>query len=257
MEAAIRPRRPYWALLKKEIVQALPMFVIFVVVIAGWQGFLFTRIGSWPAELVFGLSFLPSGAVPFWLLWRGYSSLRQEWTGNHMHALLALPVPAWYFLSTKAIVIIVETSTYVWLTLGGGLLLASSVDMFAELAVAFTAIQWNIVGWLLVYSIFSPAFWIILTQFSYISGRLASRWQGVVSGVVFVLSMWFCFRLGGLLVPLLKWLPDLPVRGAAVLDGVPVETTVYVPSVQGVAVFLSAILLFWLGCYFIERDVEL
>lgn len=95
-------RHPYWRLLQKEAIQALPTVLVFTVVLVAWYAFLYTRTGRWSGIItILPLAMLPWGFIGPWTLWRCVATLRQEWPGNHMHLLLALPVPGWYVTSVK------------------------------------------------------------------------------------------------------------------------------------------------------------
>lgn len=250
-----RVKHPYWMLLKKEVAQALPMFIIFVVGIVAWQGFLWTRIAKgWHVDLIVGLSMAPTGAIPLWLLWRSFSTLRQEWTGNHMYLLLALPIPGWYIASVKAFVVMLEAAAYVLITGVGSLLLMVATG---SIPIEFTEIPWGSLAATVLISFLAPLVGVIVIQFSYIAGRLASRWSGVISAITFVLSMWFIVRVGTLLAPWLHWLPEIPIRGHAIVDGIPMQTALYVNMGPVVGMLVAVSVLFWLGSSFIERDVEL
>lgn len=253
----IRVRRPYWRLLQKEVSQALPMFLVVTAGIIAWHGYLFTRIGKWPVEGVVSLAFMPMGAIPLWLLWRSFSTLRQEWTGNHMYLLLALPIPGWYIASVKALVVVVEATVYGLVTGGGALLLASATGLLERMPIEFIQMQWGPMVLGTVASFMWPFTMVIVIQFSYIAGRLASRWSGFISAVTFVLSMWFIVRMGSLLATLLRWLPEVPVPAQGIVDGIPIQTAVYLKPGPAIGMLVAVLALFLFGSSFLERDVEL
>lgn len=257
MSGAARSKRPYWVLLQKEVYQTLPMFAIILAGIISWHGFLFTRIDRWPQQVVIASAVMPLGAIPLWLLWRSFSTLRQEWTGNHMYLLLSLPIPGWYIASVKTVVVILEAMTYGMVIGGGALFLAAQTGLLEEIPLEFLRMQWGPMLAGTAASLFWPFASVILLQFSYIAGRLASRWSGLVSAITFVLSMWFVIRVSTVLAPLLRWLPEVPIRAVGVVDGILIESAVYV-NLGPVLGMVSALLaLFWLGSSFLERDVEL
>lgn len=250
-------KRPYWMLFKKEVMQALPMFGLFVLGIVAWQVFLFTRFGTWPPDMVVVLAVLPAGAIPFWLLWRSYSSLRQEWTGNHMYLLLSLPTPGWYITSVKAIVVTLEVVAYGLVTMGGFTVLSVASGLLPDNFWQLVRPTGSVVLLTILWLIGSPLAWAIVVQFSYIAGRLASRAGGFISVLTFCLSGWFIARVSALLEPLLRWLPEVAIRGQSSHDGGLVQTMVSIHPAPAVGVAISVLILFFLGSSFLERDVEL
>lgn len=250
-------RRPYWRLLQKEISQALPMFIIAITGMVAWHGFLYTRIDVWPMEAIIGLAVMPIGAIPLWLVWQSISTLRTEWRGNHMYLLLALPIPGWYIASVKVLIVMLEAALYSLVIGGGTLFLASKTGLLGQIPVDFLVVQWGPTIGAIVTAFVVPLVGVVVTQFAYIAGRLTSKLAGLVSGITFVLSMWFVVRVGTLLTPVFRWLPDVPIKVGGTVDGIPIEGVANVGIAPAVGTLLAVFGLFWLGASFLERDVEL
>lgn len=251
-------RSAYLHLLFKEMQQAVGAALVFTLLIVGWLVFLTTRVGVWPSPLPFALALAPLGFVPFWALWRTFYSFRQEWTGDHMYLLLSLPIPGWYVTSTKLIVAMIELFLYSGIILTGGLLLFSvdglagfPIDVLREQAIFATAIKTAIVQTLGLVII------MIVIQFSYLFGRIVNRRKGLMTLFVGVVSFWFVFRVGGLLAPLLKWIPSITLESIDIINGIFYSETFYLGVAPVIGSFIAALLLFVVGSNVLERDIEL
>lgn len=212
------------------------------------------------------------GFVPMWTLWRAGASLRQEWSSNHMSLLLTLPVPGWYITSAKALVLLAEMLWYIVLVLAGTLVLAiegswiQRIDLLGQAYVIggeiysripADALSWRTLLFALGVVTAVAASGIIATQFSYIAGCLWRRWSGLFSTAVAGLSVWFILRAGTLLAPLFRWVPEIPVDGAVIVNNVRVQQTMYLGLSPVFGALAAVALLFWLGAVLLERDVEL
>lgn len=252
----IRMKGAFWRLLKKEIRQGAPAAVVIAAVVVAWHMFLYTRIGRWPVELVFGLGVLPIGFVPLWLLWRGFAVMRQEWIGNHMHLLLALPVPGWAVAASKAVVVMLEAAWFALIIGVGGAVLGFKVELIPAGVLDLRG-SWGPYAVAVAGSLLTPFLWIVMTQLAYVAGRLTARLSWLVSALVFVLSGWFVLRLGTVLTPLLRWVPALPLTADVIVNGVVVKTGLALDWTPAVGTILGMGGLFWAVSTLLERDVEL
>lgn len=250
-------KRPYLRLLQKELGQALPTAAVFTTGIVAWHVFLYTRIDKWPSELITGTSGIPLGFIPLWVLWRSFATLRQEWTGNHMYLLLALPIPGWYITSVKVITVFLEAAWYGAIINGGVLMLAWKSGVFQKLPFESLVPDWTVFFWPVMLALVVVFCGVVITQFSYIAGRLVSRRSGLVSAVTFMLSLWMIIRVGTLLAPVLRWVPEIPLGGQTIIDGTISQQIAYLGIAPLLGSFLAALGLFWLGASLLERDVEL
>lgn len=251
-------RSAYLELLFKEMQQAAATALVFILLIVAWLVFLTTRVGVWPSPLPFGLAVATLGFVPFWALWRTFYSFRQEWNGDHMYLLLSLPVPGWYATSTKLVVAMVELFVYSGIILTGSLLLLSAdglagfpVDVLREPAVFATAIKGALVQTLGLVII------MIIIQFAYLFGRIVSRRKGLMTMLAGVISLWFVFRVGGLIAPLLDWIPPVTMHGMTIQNGLVDAHTVYLGVAPVLGSLIAALVLFVVGSNMLERDIEL
>lgn len=209
------------------------------------------------------------GFVPMWTLWRAGASLRQEWSSNHMSLLLTLPVPGWYITSAKALVLLAEMLWYIVLVLAGTLVLAiegswiQRIDLLGQAYVIggeiysripAEALSWRTLLFALGVVTAVAASGIIATQFSYIAGCLWRRWSGLFSTAVAGLSVWFILRAGTLLAPLFRWVPEIPVDGAVIVNNVRVQQTMYLGLSPVFGALAAVALLFWLGYVEITGD---
>ena len=62
---------------------------------------------------------------------------------------------------------------------------------------------------------------------------------------------------GTLLAPLFRWVPEIPVDGAVIVNNVRVQQTMYLGLSPVFGALAAVALLFWLGAVLLERDVEL
>ena len=253
-------RSAWWQLFVKEIRQAAGPALVFSLLIVLWLGFLYTRVGKWPNLVPFVLGMSSLAFLPFWALWRSFYGLRQEWTGNHMYLLLALPVPGWYITSTKLLVAVVELFWYAGLILvgtGSMFLLFSDgaanvqLELLRETSVLGTAVR------AAALQAIALLIGMIIIQFAYLFGRLVNRRRGLMTLATGAVSGWFVFRVGGLLAPLLQWFPDMTVQSLIIENNDIYTTTTYIGVAPVIGSLLAAVLLFVLGSVILERDIEL
>lgn len=247
----------FWRLLNKEIRQASSTALVIAAVVVVWHVFLHTRIGRWPEEAVLAAGAFPMGFVPLWLLWRSFATMRQEWAGNHTHLLLALPVPGWAIAASKAAVVMLEAAFFIVVIGGGAAALGFKTGLLSQIPFEDIRTPWGkpiIIGAILL---LSPLMWIVMTQFAYVAGRLASKLSWLVSAVAFALSGWFIVRAGTVLTPLLRWMPDLPVSADVIVNGVVVKAGLSLDWTPAAGTILAVGALFWAVSTMLERDVEL
>lgn len=251
-------RRPYLQLLLKEAKQALGTALVFTGIIAALLLYLLSRVGSWPNEIIMVIMVSLSGFIPFWALWRTYYSLRQEWNGDHMYLLLSLPIPGWYITSTKLIVALLELLVYTAL-IQGALLYVFSVggdtilplQLLTEPAFIGTALR------VAVLSVLMLLVGMIVLQFSYLAARLVSKRRGLMMLFVVFVSGWLVLRVGGLISPLLQWIPDVPLHQIEIRDGLVQTSTARIGLAPFFGSLLASLALFWFGSNLLERDIEL
>lgn len=252
----------YMQLLKKEMRQTAPMMLLFGGGLVLWIVYLFSKAGVWPGHLPFILALAPSGFIPFWALWRSFYGLRQEWNGDHMYLLLALPIPGWYVTSTKMLSTLIEMFVYVALIVSGSLILYFSVEE--------AVLPWELVreaqllrmAWLVslltTIVLFSGMF---IIQFSYVFSRLINKFRGLFAVAVGIVSSWLVIRIGAFVAPLLRWIPDVKLPNVNLVQNIDSHElellTFFVDPAPVVAVFLGAFVLFVFGSIILERDVEL
>lgn len=253
-------RSAYWQLLWKEMQQAATTALVFTLLIVAWFAFLFTRVGVWPGMFPFALGMMVLGFVPFWALWRTFFSFRQEWNGDHMYLLLSLPVPGWYITSTKLVVALVELFVYSAIIITGGVLLLSldqPAALEAPLKVLRETALFQTGAKLALVQTVGLLIAMIIIQFSYLVGRIANRRKGLMTLVVGIVSSWLVFRLGGLVAPLLKWIPEVAVQSINIINDVVHIETAYIGVAPVIGSLVSALGLFVIGSTILERDVEL
>lgn len=251
-----RPRGAFWRLLQKELRQAAPTVGVITAAVVAWHVFLYTRIGRWPEEVLIGLAALPFGFVPLWLLWRSFATMRQEWSGNHMHLLLSLPIPGWYIAATKLLTVIAETVLFSVVIVTGTGWIAFAAGAIEQASFGDVRLMWGQVAAVAAILSLPMLAWVIITQFAYVAGRLATRLSGLVSFAVFVMG-WFVIRMGKLLTPLFRWVPDVPLSAETIVNGVVTRAGVTFDWTPAIGAVFAMGALFWATGSFLERDVEL
>lgn len=254
-------KRPFLQLILKEAKQALGTALVFTGVLVAILAYFVSRIGVWPIEFIIMPTVALMGFVPFWALWRTYYSLRQEWTGDHMYLLLALPIPGWYITASKLIVALLELLVYVVLIIGaaffiftssaGGDVTLTLTRILSESAFIWTSLRIS----LLMLTVLLIG--MIVIQFSHLASRLVSRFRGVMMIALGALSTWAIVRIGGFIQPAFAWLPDVPMDSIYIRNDVVEVTRSYVGVTPLASSLVVALLLFWLGSYLLERDIEL
>lgn len=250
--------KQYLYLLRKEARQATGTALVFTLVLGAILAYLVSRARVWPMELVFALIISLSGFIPFWALWRTYYSLRQEWTGDHMYLLLSLPVPGWYITSTKLLIAALEALVYTLLVVGAAFLVLAlgdgiflPRDVLREPAFYAAVLRIGTLFGLVL------AMGMVVIQFSYLCGRLVSRFRGLMSLLMAFVSLWLLVRGGTWLEPLLRWVPDWPLYNINIVDGAVEVTTNYIGLAPLLGSAVTAFVLFITGSLLLERDLEL
>ena len=251
--------RSWFSLYKKELYRLVFFTLIVFLIVTGWQFFLVYKLAKWPAELVFGLSFLPFSFFPLIMLWQGYQSFRYEWKDDTAYFLLTLPRSGWQITLAK---LTAGMTFYIGITLYNILILLianrSVINLFMSdfpENVTPKLITNGFTDFTILYLISGLAIY-ILTQFSYLISRFYNRFNGMISIVIFVLSVYIVHRGGSLLAPLLKWMPDIPVRVMEGMAGIAQERIIYIGSGPLLGSLIMLILLFLAGSWIFEKQLE-
>ncbi len=251
--------KAWWHLYRKEIINLAFFILIVFLLITMWLLFLAYKLGRWPGELVFGLSFLPLSFFPLIMLWQGYQSFRYEWKDDTAYFLLTLPRPGWQITLSKLaagmtiyIVFTIYTIISIYVAnrdfIGGLFSELPANTMEGELInVLLQIIFLYIIAGMVIY---------ILAQFSYLISRFYNRFNGVISIVIFILSVYILHRGGSILAPIFRWMPDIPIHSVQMVAGITRENVIYIGSSPFVGSFIMLIFLFLLGSWFLENYLE-
>ncbi len=252
-------RKQFWYLYKKELKESATFLVIFCILSLGWLFFLGAQKDNWHIELVFGLSFIPLGLLPLYVIAKGFLSFRGEWKDDTIYAIKALPVPGWYFVVSKFLATMTSFTLLTLVILGGIYLLS-----IKYINILFSAIpRVGGIGWFWKDLIFAYlVIWLviglhyIISQFSYLVSHLFSKFTELITGVTFLLSYWFMLRVAGLTIILFKWLPDVSVTAWNYYAGINHMNVIELDSAPGIALLLLGIGFVCLGSWLLENVLE-
>ncbi|MFW5991694.1 MAG: hypothetical protein ACOCQN_00700 [Halanaerobiaceae bacterium] len=249
----------WWKLYKKDLYAILFFLLVVILLVSAWQLFLYYRINRYPSELVFGLGLIPFLFFPLLMLWQGYQGFRREWKEETAYFLLSLPRPGWQLALSK----LLAGVTFYLVTIGYSILLlylvngSTVTDIFRHLP---EVIERNVVGMILtrvfIFSVISGIAIYILSQFAFLIGRFYERFNGLVSILVYILSVYITFRGGSILAPLLNWLPNLSFPVQFSNSGLTEVRTLYLGSGPIFGSIVIIIVLFWLGSYVLAEHLE-
>lgn len=253
--------RAWWELYKKELYSIGFLITVALLLIIGWELFLFYKMDTWGQEMSFGLSFLPLSFLPLLILWLGYNAYRQEWKDDTSYFILSIPRRGWEIslaklVSAMSFYIAATLVTYLLIyTFNKGYIYTFFIDeapagfaigsFLKEIIIKSTLVYW--VSALIVY---------IITQFSQLISLYFDRFRGLITIIVFVLSHYVIFRAATILSPLFNWLPDFPVRSYQMKMGLFHEFTFYLGSGPIIASSVLVIALFFLGSWLVEKQLE-
>ena len=248
--------RSWFELYKKELRSISFFMLVSILVILGWELFLMYKSQLWHFGLVFGLSFLPLSFLPIIMLWRGYQSYRQEWKDNTIYMLMSLPRSGWQIGLSKLLAdltyylaAVLFTLFMVYVVNDTSLLPMLPPYITPKLVfkyISLTGIAYIIFG-MIPY---------IFTQFSCLISRFYSRFRGLISIVVFVLTNYLVYRTASLIAPIFNWVPNIPIdvfRGSMIQVNM---QTIYINSAPIVSIILMTGLVFYLGSILLEKQLE-
>ncbi len=249
--------RNLWTLYRKELSGTKSDFLLIAALVLAWEVFLATRQGRWPAELVFGLSFLPLAIFPLWALIGGVQSLRREWNENTVYVLLSLPTRGWMIAGAKALALITELTLHTLLvpalalTLAGGggssVLPGSEMGRAALLSVTANGLVFYWVTLVLV---------VVVGQFCYVASSTFDRFQWLAGAWILLVSVYVLTRGAQLASPAFSWIPDLPLRTYSEVNGIPSVGIAFVDAAPLVATLVLAAAMFLGTSLLIEKSVE-
>ncbi|MFW6035086.1 MAG: ABC transporter permease [Halothermotrichaceae bacterium] len=244
--------RAWWEIYKKEIFSISFFLLVVVLLVLGWELFLFYKIDTWEEGLPFALSFLPFSFFPLLILWLAFNSYRAEWKDETSYFLLSIPRPGWQISLAK---ISAGMTFYIAVTLVTSILiylfhrelimegLNSAPAVITTGFITETLVKVFLINWL------SALVTYVLVQFSYLVSLFYNRFRGLITLVVYILTNYLVYRLGGLLAPLFNWAPDFMVRSING-NGFAIGSGPFIAS--GIAV----IALFMLGSWMLENQLE-
>lgn len=270
--------RGFWQLYKKDIESIWLTMAIFTLAIAGWDTFLYTRMGRWPVELAFVLSVIPLGFILLWMIWEAIQSYRHEWQTNGIYTLLSLPQPGWKLALAKLAAVLTSFTLQfavaflgVWILFWKAASIPSGMRTFgipAEMLAGAGLSGWlagliarlNVIYWVTGLSI------IVVVQAAYVISKLATRFQFLMLGAGLVVSHWLLIRIAGLGHYVFGWVPDItfsfpmeviqPAHGPEVVLIPPQSVTVFLDSGPIAGWVLGLILLFAATARLLQDVIE-
>lgn len=248
--------RSWYELYKKEIRSISFFLLVSILIISGWELFLLYKSGGWPGEIVFGLSFLPFSFLPLIMLWQGYQSYRQEWENDTVYILLSLPRAGWQIGLSK----LLAAFTYYFTTVFFTLIMIYFINdkSIISMISSYITPEYLYKSILLVgisYILFGMIPY-ILSQFSCLVSRFYSRFRGLISIVVFVLTNYLVYRTASIISPIFNWVPNIPVKGFSESMGMVAVQVIKINSAPIVSLLFMIGLVFYLGSILLERHLE-
>jgi len=247
--------KSFLSLYKKEIRSMFFFMIVSILIVLSWELFLFYKSSVWPSGLVLGLSFLPVSFFPLIMLWQGYQSYRYEWKDDTIYMLLTLPSPGWkislaklaagfsYYLSvilfTVFMIFLVNDKTFI-----------SDLPSYISRSYIYKSVFFG--G--LFYLVFGMIPY-VLSQFSCLVSRFYSKFKGLISIVVFILTNYVIYRVASLVAPIFNWVPNIPVTNIAV-NGEATFQTIHINSAPIISLVLMIIFIFYLGSLLLEKHLE-
>ncbi len=251
--------REFCRLYIKELRESTNIAAIYGVLSIGWFLFLCVQKFNWHTELIFGLSFIPLGLLPVYLILKGYISFRSEWKDETIYAVLSLPVPGWYFSLSK-LAAAMSIFTVLSLLSGLGVYIVSYRYIWSLMMTFPQSVGLGIIGkmFFLVYLLywFISLVYYVLTQFSYLLSQLFTRFNGIISGLVFLLSNWLLFRLAAGLTNIMRWTPDILLKNWGHINGYFYIHNNYLETAPFFAILIVITGIFFLGSWVLENVLE-
>lgn len=242
-----------WKLWKKEMngshwssVFFMALFLLFIER-GRRDGFVWFPSGVAKWDSPFGV---PMGLF-FWLgLWgigMAFYGLHHEWTRKSIYLLKSLPLKGYEVLGAKIIGIICGSLALA--PIGVGAYLFNWHEKLSGFKIpAQTAWRFGLAVVLILLSV--VFFLVTMVQFAFLMGKLVNRFQWIVSGMVFGLSIKFIYQFLMRSRPLLEqWMPVLVIRsGKACFDP---GLGFFLP------LFLAGVLFFFINNWLYEQVVQL
>ncbi len=254
--------KTWFALYKKELYAIAFFALVLSLIMLGWVLFLWYKAPHWPEGLAFGLSFIPFSFYPLLMLWLGYNSFRQEWKDETSYFMLSIPRPGWQLSLSK---LAAGLTFYGGITLLNLLLiyflhhlvfikpiLKENPELLGEMGRRVA----GMIGKGLLYYLLLGVIVYVVSQFSQLISQFYSRFRGLISIIVFVLSYYLIYRGGSILAPLFKWVPDLPIRipgGEFNPTGEVLLTVDLAPLIVSALIIIA---IFFSGSRILERHLE-
>jgi len=239
------------SLLKNELKNSLGSIILLLALVVVWDLFLYTRRDIWDITLVFILSFLPIIFLPFYALASGFYLLREEWRKKTIAHLLSLPVRGITLTSVKLLIIWIETVIFI-VVIFIGVITFSKIALLEPIP---NQVLWQLGILLSILSILVA----ILSQFSYLVGRVFRSGGWLISIWTFLVFGWVIIRYSGLLVPYLSFIPNLQLNGWFLsgiwqyLGDVTAIQTINIHGPTATAFLLSFFFLFLFGSWILEK----
>ena len=239
------------SLLKNELKNSLGSIILLLALVVVWDLFLYTRRDIWDITLVFILSFLPIIFLPFYALASGFYLLREEWRKKTIAHLLSLPVRGITLTSVKLLILWIETVIFI-VVIFIGVITFSKIALLEPIP---NQVLWQLGILLSIISILVA----ILSQFSYLVGRVFRSGGWLISIWTFLVFGWVIIRYSGLLVPYLSFIPNLQLNGWFLsgiwqyLGDVTALQTINIHGPTATAFFLSFFFLFLFGSWILEK----
>ncbi len=210
-----------------------------------------------PPEFAFPFSFtmlvLPMVRAPV----HAVTTWKREWDQHHDLLLLSLPVRGWWLVTAKLCAALLETATLT-VTIVVSVLLVGRTELVQPIY-DFTGpglmLYWTLLVVVLPWTL-GTAVVHILGQLAALVSRIVPLFSSLVGVCTFAIGLWGIIRVGGLLAPLLRWLPALPLYSISVSGGIGYEQWLRVQMAPLAGALLALAGLFWLAGWLVEREIE-
>lgn len=252
----------WWRQFKKEWLGYKGETALLVGAFVVWTAFLYSRAGVWPSQVIFTLYFLPSGFLPLWAIWTSVQLYRYEWRENTSYLMLSLPVRAWVITSAKLALLLTGIVGYTLLIGAGAVIIGYRVAggslMLMGDPFSIVPFWWAVRMILLGYTAMVGGLMVtgLIAQFAYVFSRLFSRFQGLVMGWTWFVTIWLLSRVGDLGGRLLAWMPDFHLPVWEVSGSMPGFRSITIESGPFWALALGVVGVYALLNLILERAIE-
>lgn len=211
---------------------------------------------GWPMEASLVAIAIPLVFLPLWLLWQSFQTLRSEWREDTVYTLLVLPVSGWKVMIAKLLAIWIEYTALLAVTIVGALVFFAPLvrEAMEFLPGAFWVTRNGILLYLASLAMLTSV--VVFVQLAFVVSKMVGRMQGLVAIWTLILSSWLVGKLGALLEPIFRWIPELSLQRILRLDELRPGIIVEWNLAPQIGIWLGVLAILVLTSYLFEHYVE-